>query len=594
MAVTISMDAFRKRFELLPGQQSLGNGHFAQLFIAVDKFNKTDVVLKFVTHGGDPRLKPTGCLLRRIQKTTHPNLLHYHESLVVASDPTPNGEKGFELFVYEFNRGVDLAEFQKKGMTQPQVVRVIDGILNGLDFLHGRRIGHGNLKPRNVLIQDIGHPNARLTDYGLVKSQNYKDAVHSFPPESLAYLAPEQLDPQLYGRSTVKRNCDFWALGMIVYELFRGKYVFGNPQAPNSDLVGRIKAADLPKDIEQMPPVYAELVKACLVRDPRQRPQKVSTLRKILSGAIVWKDGCEVEPTNPVPQDIYCYNCGTANPPTEVTCYNCGKALTGPAFLKSFKYNNAYAFWTIAFFLMCLLPIGFFYYGLHKTADSTTGDIDIIERAKQVVEFYNDYLAEPEQDNEVLEQIALVVSIAFGVYYLVFGFLWGLFQLLWLWRASNNLTRLGSHHRVYPPVILLIAALVVGLGILGIAVFPFLAIIAIPLSTVIPLLILQEVWRGSNPTFLVEGTNWKSGKGSSLITTWWLLSMIFPLLLLLPLFPTVLDFVIQIEWFYLTIGILVAYIAIYILVIVRVNYRQTTKYMAWARQGGVVGRRPRI
>lgn len=188
------------------------------------------------------------------------------------------------------------------------------------------------------------------------------------------------------------------------------------------------------------------------------------------------------------------------------------------------------------------------------------------------------------------EKAATVIGVAVASYYFVFGGLWFLFHYLWTWRASNNLSRLGSHGRTYHPALLIVVA-IVGLFSLGIA-FPFVTILVIPISAFIPLLITQEIWRGSNPAYLIEGTNWKTGKGSFLVTTWWLLSMVFPILILLPLVPTKLDLVIQIEWFYLTIGILIAYCVIYVLVIMRVNYRQYAKYMAWASQGGVVSRKP--
>ncbi len=592
MATSISMEQFRKRFEVLPGQQSQGNGYFSQVFTGIDKFTKAEVSMKFVQNMGDPRLRPTGWLLRRIEKISHPNLLRFHEHLIVEPDIAPNGEKGFELFISENNIGLDLAAAQLKGMRAGDVVTVLSGIINALDALHGRRIGHGNLKPSNVLIQNLGHLHARLTDYGLVEQQKYREAILSYPHGAIAYLAPEQL----LGNS-VGRNVDFWALGMIAYELFRNKYTFGDKIVTNSEFAARIKSADLPKDINQIPAPYNNLVKACLVRDPALRPRKVATLRKILAGKITWENGREIPVQSPVPQDIYCYNCGTANPPKEITCCNCGKALTGPSFLKNYRGNNAWAVWTIIFFVFTMLPISFFYYGLYKTANEATGEIDIIKRSQQAIEFYNDYIKQPNQSGsgeeaEQRKQIAAIVGIGIGIYYLVFGSLWFLFQMLWTWRASNNLDRLGSHGRRYHPALILLSGVVILLGVGGVTVFPFLAIIAIPVSAAIPLLILQEIWRGSNPTFLVQGTTWKTGKGSTLITSWWLLSMLFPILVLMPLIPTTLDFAIQIEWFYLTIAILLAYCIMYIVVLLRVNYRQATKYIGWASQGGIVRRKP--
>lgn len=582
------MEQFRKRFEVPPGQQLAGNGYFSQVFLAIDKFAKQEVSIKIVQHGGDPRLRPTGRLLSRIENISHPNLLCYHEHLFVEADTAPNGERGFELFVSELNLGGNLEDFFQKGSNQGEKLQIIGEILDGLAALHDDHIVHGNLKPTNILVQFLPDPHIRLNDFGMAESQSYKDAAIKFPAGSISYLAPEQL---LGGKC--HNNVDFWALGMIVYELFLGEYLFGAGMSSNSEYAARIKSAALPRIIDQIPEPYRQLVLACLVRDPAQRPQKVATLKKILAREIIWENGKEVK-VSTTPPDIQCHTCGVMNAPHEVTCVNCGKALIGPAFLRDYRSNHARAIWTIILFLFCMLPVGFFYYGLHKTMDEGSQGIDVQDKILKVVEFYNNHLKDKDSNDldEAARNLAKAVIIAFGVFYFVFGGLWSLMQLLWIWRASNNLDRLGSHNRLYHPAILIVVAFVMIFGFAGIVVFPILAIIAIPLSAIIPCLMLQEIWRGSNPTFLVEGNSWKTGKGSLLITVWWIMSIVFPVLVLLPLLPTTLSFVIQIEWFYLTIGILIAYIVLYIAVLVRINYRQSAKYYAWARQGGVVSRRP--
>lgn len=593
MSETISMEHYRKRFQLSM-QQPLPNGDFSRLFIAQDLLLKTEVALKQVDYGADPRLKPSGCLKRRIYKLEHPNLLPPIEHLIVLPDSSEQGEKGFELYVMAYNQDGSLDQIHSKGFSISDKVRIVEGLMNGLDALHQRRIGHGNLKPSNVLIQRVGYPHVRLMDYGLVKKQRYKDAIMTYPQSSLAYLAPEQLFPDVYGNGKVGRNADLWSLGMLVYELFQGKYLFGNTISSNTDLIGHIQAADLPKDIDQLPTPYSELVKACLVREVSQRPRKIKTLRRILAGEIVWRDGRAEKMAKPAPPDICCYNCGTANDPSGVTCVNCGKALIGPEFLRHYRSASSLGMWAIFFFTLWLAPIGFFYYGLYKTANPSTGDIGIFQRIQEAKKEYDRIMqsegsssyAEPELSDE-----AIAILVCFLSYFLLFGLLCFMLYFFWLLRSSNNLTCLGSYKKTFHPIFFL-SVFVLGLvSLLAIPNLPWVPILASVLCSILPLLILQEIWRGSNPTYLVEGVGWKKSKGSFMIFSWWLLSMIFPILLVLPLLPTTLNLNIQIEWFYVTIGILAVYYVLFVLVILRIDYRQKTKYLAWARQGGVVPQR---
>lgn len=93
-------------------------------------------------------------------------------------------------------------------------------ILSALNYLHSKQIVFRDLKLENILLDAQGH--VKITDFGLCKEGigNGKRArTFCGTPE---YLAPEILDEEDYGKSV-----DWWALGIVMYELMVGRPPFG-------------------------------------------------------------------------------------------------------------------------------------------------------------------------------------------------------------------------------------------------------------------------------------------------------------------------------------------------------------------------------
>ena len=82
-------------------------------------------------------------------------------------------------------------------------------------------IVHRDLKPENVVIDFKG--NAKLTDFGLSKKRaRISDLNYSFCG-SINYMAPETLT-----RKGHNHMCDFYAIGVLTYELLAGFTPFGS------------------------------------------------------------------------------------------------------------------------------------------------------------------------------------------------------------------------------------------------------------------------------------------------------------------------------------------------------------------------------
>lgn len=113
---------------------------------------------------------------------------------------------GGELFTYLQMRNAPLPESHAKFYAACVVM--------AFEYLHDRRIVYRDLKPENLLIASNGY--LKVTDFSFAKKINkgLKTFTLCGTPQ---YLAPEQVQQQGHNRAV-----DWWALGVLIYELVNG------------------------------------------------------------------------------------------------------------------------------------------------------------------------------------------------------------------------------------------------------------------------------------------------------------------------------------------------------------------------------------
>lgn len=169
------------------------------------------------------------------------------------------------FFVIEFVRGGDLMYHMQRRRRLPETEAQFYAaeISLALDFLHMRGIIYRDLKLDNVLLDHEGH--IKLTDYGMCKEGIKKGEKTTTFCGTPNYISPELLRGDEYDFSV-----DWWALGVLLYEMLAGKSPFDTQDSSEDALFQTIleKTIRIPRSLS----VRAQnVLKAFLKKDPAER-----------------------------------------------------------------------------------------------------------------------------------------------------------------------------------------------------------------------------------------------------------------------------------------------------------------------------------
>ncbi|KAH0504125.1 cAMP-dependent protein kinase catalytic subunit PRKX isoform X1 [Microtus ochrogaster] len=187
---------------------TVGTGTFGRVNLVKEKTGRRYYALKIMSIPDVIRLKQEQHVQNEkavLKEINHPFLVklfwtgHDNRFLYMLMEFVPGGE----LFTYLRNRG---------HFSSIAAIFYSTEIVCAIEYLHSKEIVYRDLKPENILLDREGH--IKLTDFGFSKKLVDRTWTLCGTPE---YLAPEVIQSKGHGRAV-----DWWALGILIFEMLSG------------------------------------------------------------------------------------------------------------------------------------------------------------------------------------------------------------------------------------------------------------------------------------------------------------------------------------------------------------------------------------
>eukprot|EP00730_Choanoeca_flexa_P019310 TRINITY_DN9427_c0_g1_i1.p1 TRINITY_DN9427_c0_g1~~TRINITY_DN9427_c0_g1_i1.p1 ORF type:complete len:715 (+),score=256.70 TRINITY_DN9427_c0_g1_i1:73-2217(+) len=215
----------------------LGRGAFGKVLLAEEKATKTMVAVKVLSKDAvidDDDVESTISERQILAKAADcPFLTKLHATFQTDAHL---------YFVMEFVTGGDLMfHAQELGkFTEPQAQFLLGEICLGLWFLHERGVIYRDIKLDNIMLEGSGH--VKIADFGLSKQDIWGASTTETMCGTPTYMSPEIINEEPYSFSV-----DWWALGVLAYEL-----MVGDPPFAGDDVDEIFE--DILKKVVEFPP----------------------------------------------------------------------------------------------------------------------------------------------------------------------------------------------------------------------------------------------------------------------------------------------------------------------------------------------------
>ena len=256
---------FEEGDEIAPGRYAvrlLGGGRRYEAYLAWDDTLHALVVVKVIRPG---QVEAPGTLsgmtgeARALGDLAHPSIVRSFDAVLDGDRPH---------LVLELLDGPRLSTLERRyGIAVEQLLPLALQLCSALHYMAAQGYAHLDVKPRNIIMSST----PKLIDLSIAR--RFEDARRSSEPIGTdAYMAPEQCDPARFRE--IEERTDVWGLGVTLYEALARRRPFPDGDHASTTAAERFpqlvrEPEPLPRDI---PPSVAEVVRACLLDNPRERP----------------------------------------------------------------------------------------------------------------------------------------------------------------------------------------------------------------------------------------------------------------------------------------------------------------------------------
>ncbi|KAJ9174796.1 hypothetical protein P3X46_013401 [Hevea brasiliensis] len=239
------------------GKKPLGAGGFGDVYkgYAAGGFFFAVKVIKIKNKGEIDKIKQEVNLLCQF---SHPNIVKYYG--------TEEEESKVNIFLELISTGSLRQVYKCFKLKDSQVSHYSKQILEGLKYLHERKVVHRDIKCANILVDEKGC--VKITDFGLARVAELNSLMKS-RHGTIPWMAPEVIKrDKEYGF-----KADIWSFGCTVLEMLIGNIPYSHLKNLNANLELEVQKGSI---IDHLPNYSLsenslDFIKQCLKRNPNER-----------------------------------------------------------------------------------------------------------------------------------------------------------------------------------------------------------------------------------------------------------------------------------------------------------------------------------
>ncbi|XP_037358566.1 death-associated protein kinase 2 isoform X1 [Talpa occidentalis] len=295
--------------------EELGSGQFAIVKKCREKSTGLEYAAKFIKKRQNQASRRGVCReeiereVSILRQVLHPNIITLHDVYESRTDV---------VLILELVSGGELFDFlaQKESLSEEEATSFIKQILDGVNYLHAKKIAHFDLKPENIMLldKDIPIPHIKLIDFGL--AHEIEDGVEF----KNIFGTPEFVAPEIVNYEPLGLEADMWSIGVITYILLSGASPFlGDTK---QETLANITAVSYDFDEEffsQTSELAKDFIRKLLVKETRKRLTIQEALRHpwITSKEVRAPEQRKTEPTQLKTKHLreYTLKCHSSMPP---------------------------------------------------------------------------------------------------------------------------------------------------------------------------------------------------------------------------------------------------------------------------------------
>ena len=266
----------------------IGRGGMAVVFFATDRRDGRHVALKLVPAGTDRDAQEV-LEAERWGAKLQEQFCRVSQNVPVLYEHGTAG--GYFYIAMEYLDGKNLSDILTAGALAPdRAVKIAIQLSRFLEAAHGfestidgrklHSLLHGDLKPRNIRV--LWADRVKVLDFGIAKALSLSRKVTRNDFGSTTYVSPERLES-----GEIDAYADYWAVGVLLYEMLSGVQPFRAPDTRRLEL--RIRSQRPPEPLgAPCPPALRAVVAKLLAGRPADRYADARAIRedleRVLSG----------------------------------------------------------------------------------------------------------------------------------------------------------------------------------------------------------------------------------------------------------------------------------------------------------------------